>query len=158
MAKYRVLTFEELEELENEFVEYLILNGITADDWAKIKADEHEQAQKIIHLFSDVVFEKIMRKTQFLELRDKHEVKVLQCLKDKFVLVGLNASNIYEADLTDSTYLQASVADPPSELEVYTSEISFKQSREQEIFIMTQNGFMISNGDLFKALCLALPQ
>lgn len=157
MAKYRLLTFDELEELEKEFIEYLILNGIAADDWAKIKIDEPENSHKIIHLFSDVVFENIMRKTQFLELRDKYEVKVLQCLKDKFVLVGLNATKIKNAHLTDSAYLQTSMANPPSGLEVYTSEIIYKKSREQEIFLMTQNGYSISSGDLFKALCLALP-
>ena len=67
MAKYRLLTIEELQEMEKEFVDYLILNGIYSDDWVSLKNDDPDKVQKIIHLFSDVVFENIMRKTQFLK-------------------------------------------------------------------------------------------
>ncbi|MCK5467199.1 MAG: hypothetical protein KAI99_01775 [Cyclobacteriaceae bacterium] len=165
MAKYRLLTIEELRELEKEFVEYLILNGITADDWTKIKSDNHDKASRIIHLFSDVVFEKIMRKTQFLEWRGANELKALQCLKDKFVVVGLNASKIpaspaggHKANLNDPDYLNEAMLNPPSNLEIYTSEFPYDSSREEEIFRLTENGFQISDGKLFKTLCLALPQ
>ena len=172
MAKYRLLTIEELRELEKEFVEYLILNGITADDWTKIKSDNPDKASRIIHLFSDVVFEKITRKTQFLEWRGANELKALQCLKDKFVVVGLNASKIpasppacrrgraggHKANLNDPDYLNEAMLNPPSNLEIYTSEFPYDSSREEEIFRLTENGFQISDGKLFKTLCLALSQ
>ena len=66
MAKYRLLTAEELELFEKEFIDYLVVNGITADDWEKIKSEDQFKAEQIMALFSDVVFEKIMRQTQFL--------------------------------------------------------------------------------------------
>ena len=164
MAKFRLLTIEELKEMEKEFVEYLILVGITADDWVKIKNEDPENAENIVHLFSDVVFEKIMRDTQYLEQRHAKELKALQCLKDKFVLIGLNALKIpaspggNEANLLDSEYLKKAMQSPPSNLEVYTTEIPYKLSREEEIFKMTKEGFDISDGKLFKTLCLVLPQ
>ena len=165
MAKFRLLTIEELKEMEKEFVEYLILVGITADDWVKIKNEDPENAENIVHLFSDVVFEKIMRETQFIEKRETKELIALQCLKDKFVLIGLNASKVpdlmeggYEANLLDHEYLKKAMQSPPSNLEVYTTEIPYKLSREEEIFKMTKEGFDISDGKLFKTLCLVLPQ
>ena len=51
--KYRELTTLELKELEKEFIDYLIVNGITADDWVKIKEEQQEKAEDIITLFSD---------------------------------------------------------------------------------------------------------
>jgi len=60
MPKYRILSSEELELLEKEFIEFLVINGITADEWQKIKASEPEKTKKFIELFSDVVFEKLM--------------------------------------------------------------------------------------------------
>lgn len=75
MAKYRLLTIEELKELENEFVEFLVLVGITADDWVKIKCEKPDKADSMITLFSDVVFEKIMRKTQFPERRRSNDIR-----------------------------------------------------------------------------------
>ena len=165
MAKFRLLTIEELKELEKEFVEYLILVGIAADDWVKLKDEEPEKAENIVHLFSDVVFGKIMRKTQFLEQRKTEELKVLQCLKDRFVVIGLNASKIHaspsgahETNLLDSEYLKKAMQIPPSNLEVYTTEIPYNLSREEDIFNLTKEGFSISDGKLFKTLCLVLPQ
>lgn len=158
MAKYRLLTHEELIELQKEFIDFLILNSIAASDWMKMKNEDPEKAEKIIHLFSDVVFEKIMREAQFLELRNKSELKAFQCLKDKFIVVGLNASKIKDANLKDNEFIKRVMQNPPSNLEVYTTEIPYKSSREEELFKMTERGFQISDGKLFKTLCLALPQ
>lgn len=157
MAKYRLLTREELEEMEKEFVEYLILNGIAADDWVKIKEEDTDGAEQIVHLFSDVVFEKIMRKTNFLEYRSAKVIRVLQCLKEKFVLVGLDASKIQDANLKDPEFMKKAMQNPPENLEIYTKDMAYEVSREKEIFKMTEAGYQISDGKLFKALCLALP-
>lgn len=48
MAKYRLLTHEELIELEKEFIDFLILNSIVASDWMKIKNEEPEKATRFI--------------------------------------------------------------------------------------------------------------
>lgn len=158
MFKYRLLTIDELNELEKEFIEYLILYGISANDWVKIKDEVSEKADSLIAHFSDVVFEKILRETQFLEWRGAKELKAIHCLKNNFVVVGLNASKIKNADLNDSNYLRNAMKVPPSNLEVYTIDIPFELSREKEIFKMTELGFQITDGKLFKTLCLALPQ
>ena len=158
MAKYRLLTIEELEEMEKEFVDYLVLNEIYADDWVRIKSNDPDKAQKIIQLFSDVVFENIMRKTQFLKWTAKKKLEILQCLKDRFVVVGLEASNIDTADFRDSQFVKNAMENPPSKLKVFTSEILYTQSRELEIFDLTAKGFQICDDKLFKTLCLVLPQ
>ena len=67
--KYRRLTLEELKPLENEFIDFLVVNGVIADDWEQLLANDVEKSNQIIDAFSEVVFEGIMRKTQFLEFR-----------------------------------------------------------------------------------------
>lgn len=99
-----------------------------------------------------------MKETQFLELRGESELKAFQCLQDKFIVVGLNASKIKDANLKDNEFIKRAMQNPPSNLEVYTTEIPYKSSREEELFKMTESGFQISDGKLFKTLCLALPQ
>lgn len=158
MAKYRLLSHEELIEMEKEFIDFLVLNGIVATYWERMKKEDPENAKRIIHLFSDVVFEKIMRETQFLELRGEGELRALQCLKDKFIVVGLNASNIPGANFKDSDFVKKAMENPPSNLDVYITEIPYESSRELEMFHMTESGFQISDGKLFKTLCLVLPQ
>ena len=147
MAKYRLLTDEELNELQKEFIDYLILNGIEAGDWVKLKNEDSESANKIIHLFSDVVFEKIMRTTQFLEWRRDSELKILHCLKDRFVVVGLDASDIKGVDFNNADYLKKVMEDPPSNVKIFTTEILYKHQREDEIFKMTEFGYQISDGE-----------
>lgn len=158
MVKYRRLTFDELKELEKEFVEYLVLNGIVAEDWERMKKEEKEKAEKIIDLFSDVIFESILRKVEYLEFREAKEIKTFQCLNDRLVLVGLSAHSQNDADFTSSSYIQKAIQSPPETLKIYTKEKTYSKSREMELFEMTEAGATISDGHLFKTLCLALPQ
>ncbi len=158
MAKYRLLSIDELKELEKEFIDYLIVVGIVADDWEKMKSVDPEKADKIIDLFSDMVFENIMQKTNYIQWRGEKELRVAQCLKDKFVVVGIDASKIQDANFNDSVYLNNAMQNPPSNLKVYTSKIPYELSREEEIFKMTERGYQISDGELYKILCMVLPQ
>lgn len=153
--KYRELNPEELKSLEKEFVDYLIVNGITADDWVRIKEEEKEKAEDIITLFSDVVLEGVLRKVQFLEFRTKSDIKAFQCLNDKMVLVGMSSDNS-AVDFTNESFFQKASSEAPSGVKVYTTEKPYGQSRESELFEMIQNGCQISDGQSFKAISLAL--
>jgi hypothetical protein len=153
--KYRSLTIEELQELEKEFVNFLILNGIEANDWEKIKKDNLSHANELIDMFSDAVFERIMKRIEYLEYREPKEIKTFQCLSDRLVLVGMTAANI-DADFTDSVYMQKAIQNPPESLKVYTIKKKYSKERELELFDMIQAGCTISDAVIFKSLCLAL--
>lgn len=155
IPKYRNLTSEELLSLEKEFVDYLIVNGITAEDWVKIKQIEKEKAEDIITLFSDVVFEGVMRKVQFLDFVAPQEIRTFQCLADKMVMVAMVTEN-QSYDFTNKEFIQLATSQPPSGIKIYTSEKPYHQIREIELFGMTQNGCYISDGNLFKAISLCL--
>ena len=156
MAKYRKLTIEELQHLEKEFIDYLVLNGITADDWVKLKEEEKDKAERIIELFSDVVFENILRKAQYLEFRSAAEIYAYQCLADKIVMVGITAAPGSEIDFSDEEYLKKAVEQPDNSIKIFTTDKPYSKKREEELFDMLQAGCEISDGKLFKLLCLAL--
>ncbi|MEQ8415493.1 MAG: DUF6495 family protein [Imperialibacter sp.] len=154
MAKYRTLTREELTALEKEFIDYLIVNGITADDWEKLKKETPAKANKIVDLFSDVVFEDVLRKTEFLELRTRTHIMTYQCLQDKIVLCGMHGGEA--GDFTDPAFLQKALDSPPSDIELFTSEKRYNTAREEELFLMLSNGHLVSDGKLFKTLALVI--
>ena len=52
MTKYRRLTVEELDEMQQEFIHYLVANGIEAKDWKRLKEKDESQAQLWIDSFS----------------------------------------------------------------------------------------------------------
>ena len=53
--KYRPLHPEELENLREDFVQFLAANSIAGDDWVKLKKEMPDQANQLIEMFSDLV-------------------------------------------------------------------------------------------------------
>lgn len=153
--KYRVLSTDELNELEKEFVDFLLLNGITADKWVQIKAEDKEAAEDMITLFSDVVLEGVLRKVKFLEYRSRADIKTFQCLDSSMVLVGMKSSNS-SVDFTDESFFQNALNHPLEGMQVYTTSKNYSQDREMELYNMIQSGCEISDGKVFKLLSLAL--
>ena len=156
MPKYRLLTKEELTALEKEFVEYLVLNGITAEDWQKMKKEDISKAEYTIELFSDVVFESILRKTKFIEHRGKNFLRIFQCLSEKLVLVAMEANEEEGVNFNDPAFLNLATANPPKSLSVYTANKPFTRNREIEVFEMLQTGCVITDDKLFKTLSLIM--
>jgi len=153
MLKYRALNIEELQSLEKEFVDFLVLNGIMHDDWIKMKGDDPGAAQKMTELFSDVVWESILRNTKYIDFRSAHSIKCFQCLDDKIILVGMDSS---ETDMSTSAFTKLQTQDFPDDVVAFTTEKKYNKVRELEIFEMLDWGCEISEGQLFKELCLAL--
>lgn len=156
MTKYRTLELTELEELKKEFIDFLVLNGIPADDWERIKKDNKPSAEATIDLFSDVVFESIMRKAKFLEFRDSKHLHVFQCLPDQLVLVAMEADKDEEIDFLNPDFISSAMLTPPRGVKVFTTTKNYSETRELELFKMIQNGCTITDDRLFKALCLVL--
>jgi hypothetical protein len=154
--KYRLLSLAELEELEKEFVDFLVLNGITADHWMKIKEDEKEVAEDMIVLFSDVVMEGVLRKVQFLEIRSKNDIKTFQCLGNKIILMGITAEGTTDVDFSDQLFISQCISNPPKGVKLYTSEKEYSNVREMELFGMISAGCTIADGGMFKVISLAL--
>lgn len=154
MAKYRLLTTAELNSMKKEFIDYLVINGITADEWQMILKNDIEKANKITNLFSDVVFERILRKVEFILQQNKKSILAFKCQPEVIEMVGLIAEGDVDIDFTDPDCIAKLIENPISGLEtVYSKkEYSNSKSREIEIFEMTQRGAMISDGKVFKTL------
>ena len=155
MAKYRLLTEEELKHLEKEFVDFLILNGIDADDWVKMKNQNLENAAQIISAFSDAIMEGVLRKTEFLEKIDKNRIASIHFQEKQMVMAAMEAPIGSIADFNDPAFIKRATLDPPSYLKAYITTEPFKDSRELELFQFTENGWLVSDGKLYKTLCIA---
>ena len=145
------MTKEELDPLEKEFIDFLVVNGITADEWKNLQDHDQKKVDAIIDAFSDVVFESIMRKTQFLEIKTKEAIYAFQCLAEKLNMVGIRTTEP-TIDLTkmslENAYAQK------DRLTIFQKEKPYSQLREKELFDLIQNGCEITEGKLFKELSL----
>lgn len=153
--KYRRLRQEELAELEGEFVRFLASNTVTADDWQKLKTEEVEKAEKLIEMFSDLVFEQTLKKIGFLQRRSKTELQTFACLPDKIMLRGLRLQGDSSLDFTRNEApeeMMQQLQNSGAELQVYRAEKAYIKTREAELFEMMEQGCLISKGDMYQVL------
>ena len=132
MKKYRILTLEELDLLKKDFIEFLVINGITGEDWEEIKLINPENRDKVVELFSEVVFTKILLQTNFLELKTDKVASAIQCNKENMVMITLESVKDHS--------------------EIYSTDKTYQKSREEEIYALMQKGFLRSDGKLYKEL------
>lgn len=151
MPKYRNLNTEELQALEQEFIDYLVVNGITADDWIRIKKEDQQDAQRIIALFSDVVFEKMMRKTEFLIRETEDSLFCFHYQSKEAIMVGLKSK---ESKLNLEEDISEKISSGTYEL--VRGNKTYKQQREVELFKMIQNGAEVSDGKWYKQLVVMI--
>jgi len=146
--KYRHLTLKELHNFEKEFIDYLSVNGIDAPEWERLKANEPVKAEGVVGLFSDVIFEGVLRKIEYLEYRSPKQLFIFQCLADKMVLRGLKADAEASIDFNQKLELEPL----RKYVDLIKSEKPYSQVREQELFEMLEKGCMITDSKLFDEL------
>ena len=154
--KYRRLRQDELESLEKEFVRFLAANQVTADDWKKLKAKELEKAEKLIEIFSDIVFEKVLSDVEYMEYQTPKDIKTFHFEEDRILLNGLLIEGNTSFDFTQGQSPQQMLQQiqlSGAQLKLYTAEKPYSRGRDMEIFEMMENGALISkDGSLFKTL------
>ncbi len=152
MPKYRTLTKDELTAFEKEFVDYLVVNGITADEWERLKKSENEKAEQILALFSDVIFEAVLRKIKFLDVQTKGYIQAIQCTGKKMTMVALTTMD----DEIDLRNIKGDLKPLllTGKIQLHQGEKNYTDEREQELFEMTERGCQMADGTLFKQLIL----
>ena len=74
--KYARLTKEQFEEMNAEFSNFLATQAIDKAEWDQIKIEKPEVAEQELDVFSDLVWEGVLSKTEFLEHFSKNHIFV----------------------------------------------------------------------------------
>jgi len=151
MAKYRRLSDEELKELEQEFKQFLIANGVHNEEWVKINKDQPEEALNLVDLFSDLVLEKSLEQIKYLIHTTPGDLKVFWFQKNKARLVALK-SNTSAINFTSDVWM-SEIPEHFSEVEFFTSEKEFEEKeRSKELFTLIKAGALVSTEQMFKMI------
>jgi len=159
--RFRRLTNEELQELEQEFIRFLASNTVTGEDWEKIKKEDEDKAEKLIEMFSDIVFEKSIAKVEYLEYRSPKDLKIFHCQHDKIEMVGLLVDGESSLDFSkeiDAEKMIQQLSSSGASLKLMAASKKYKKTKELEIFDMMQWGCLISDGTLFNTLNAMKPK
>lgn len=148
--KYRRLTKEQFQELHQEFINFLSTQSITAKEWASIKSKKPEVAEAEMDIFSDLIWEGVLKQVKYLEnISQKH--LYLFHIKDKSIaLIGVKVDN-NDLDLTTTegfSWLRENLMD--QRVEIFNAEKKFKEDKLKNIFDLIEKGAQITKGKLFK--------
>jgi hypothetical protein len=157
--KYRRLSKEELEELKDEFIKYLAVNTVTADDWKKIQVEEKERGEDLIDTFSDMVMEKALKNIKYLEHRSDTNLMLFKCEKNEMVLTGINLTKDIGVDFNDQKSIEILISTGSVEdgvLSHFSSTKKYTKSREEEVFELTNTGCMVVTEEYYTNLTKVL--
>ena len=95
--KYARLTKEQLDSLQQEFINFLATQTITAQEWQTIKKEQPKVAEQELDIFSDLVWEGALSQAKFLENLSpkllflfKIEAQQMSLISVKVVLEGID--------------------------------------------------------------------
>ena len=95
--KYARLTKEQLDSLQQEFINFLATQTITAQEWQTIKKEQPQVAEQELDVFSDLVWEGALSQAKFLEnispkllFLFKLEAQQMSLISVKVVLEGID--------------------------------------------------------------------
>lgn len=152
---YRRLTLDELTTLKEKFTQYLASQGIDASSWVDIRDHDKQGADQYLNDFSNIVFEDLLASVDYLINIQAHFIICVHCQPSQFQKVLLTHSegaiDFRSVDLSDSQFYATPGLHIATKTVVYDSE-----DRKQEIFNLTEQGYKVSDGKLYKSFCLLL--
>jgi hypothetical protein len=150
--KYTRLTKEQFEELNQEFSTFLATQTIDKAEWDTIKADKPEVAEQELDVFSDLVWEGVLTRAEYLEHFSKNHIFLFQSF-DTHVQSIVLKSLVPEVDFLTKEGLQWLSDNMFTEtIEMKVGKKEFTEERNTSIFALIQQGAFLSDGQLYKQI------
>ena len=148
--KYTRLTKEQLEELHEEFINFLATQSITGEEWKNLKGDKPEVAEDEIDVFSDLIWEGVLNKVNYLENISAQHMHLFRCAEKEMKLFSVKVlkPNI---DLTTEIGFTWFKKNWQSDfVEYLTASKAFTEDKNLDIFKLIQQGAVITKGSLYQ--------
>lgn len=150
--KYSRLTKEQFEELNQEFSTFLATQTIDKAEWDTIKKEKPELAEQELDVFSDLVWEGVLSKADYLEHFSKNHIFLFQCF-DTHVQSIVLKSLVPETDFLTREGLQWLSDNMFTDtIEMKIGKKEFTEDRNTSLFELIQQGAFLSDGLLFKQI------
>jgi hypothetical protein len=150
--KYSRLTKEQFEELHPEFINFLASQSIDKAEWDTIKENKPEVAEQELDVFSDLIWEGVLTKAEYLEHFSKNHIFLFQCF-DTYVNSVVLKSLVPEVDFLTKEGLQWLSDNMFTEtIEMKIGKKIFTEERNTSIFGLIQQGAFLSDGQLYQQI------
>ena len=150
--RYSRLTKEQFESLNHEFSIFLASNSIDSKQWNKFKKSSNDNVDRLLDLFSDLVWDKILSDCEYLEYSTSDQLYLFHTKKRLIdVLILKIDSNL--ADLNTSNGFKKVLNSLQSDqIDIFKSSKAYTPSRNVFIYNYLKKGAMISKGKRYELL------
>ena len=146
--KYTRLTKEQFDELEEEFINFLATQSITAEEWRSLKAEKPEVAEEELDIFSDLVWEGVLSKVNYLENISEQHMHLFHCAEKEMNLISVKILNP-DIDLGTKEGFGWFRKNWQSDfVEYLTASKAYSEDRNLDKFELIQKGAVITKGAL----------
>lgn len=150
--RYRQLTKEQFSELHIEFAEFLATQQIDAKEWNKIKEEKPSMAEEELNIFSDVVWENVLSKTEYLEHISANDINLFKCNSEEIIRIYIKLKDKNKSFLNKDDF-QWFLKNPLNEqFDYFKAEKKYLKEHNFELFDLIEKGSQISKGELFNAI------
>ena len=147
--KYRRLTKEQFEELHQEFINFLATQSITHEEWTNLKVNKPELAETELDVFSDLIWEGVLNKAEYLEHISPHHMYLFHLDDNKMHAVVVNLKNDVDITTTEGyNWLRENLMD--ENVEFLQADKEYTEDKNLDKFTMIEQGAVITKGDLYK--------
>ena len=147
--KYSRLSKEQFEELHQEFINFLATQSITAEEWTNIKADKPEVAEEELDVFSDIIWEGVLSKVEYLEHISPQQMHLFHCTDKHMRLIALKIKTS-DIDITTTKGYEWFRNNLMSDdVEFFTAKKEYSNNKSQDKFKLIEEGANITKGQLY---------
>ena len=147
--KYKRLTKEQFETLNVEFANFLATQSIDKKEWDNIKEFKPEVAEQELDVFSDLIWEGVLKNAKYLEHFSKNYIFLFHCQEkyiQSIVLKSLdNSTDLMKKEgliwLSDHLFTE--------NVEIHIGKKEYEQDRNEALFDLIKQGAILSDGQLF---------
>ncbi len=148
--KYTRLTEEQFEELEQEFINFLATQSITAEEWRSMKEEKPALAEEELDVFSDLVWEGVLTNVAYLENISEQHMHLFHCKEKEMELISVKVMNP-DIDLGTAEGFEWFRKNWQSDfVEYLTASKAYSGDQNMDKFELIQKGAVITKGALFQ--------
>lgn len=150
--KYKQLTKEQFSELHVEFAKFLATQQIDIKEWEIIKTDKPEIAEEELNIFSDVVWEDVLSKVEYLEHISEYHINLFKCEENVISRLYIQLKDNSKSFLKSQDF-NWFINNPlhPS-IEYFRATKKYDLERNRELFKLIEMGSEISKGNLYNSI------
>lgn len=154
--KYERLTKEQFEELHEEFATFLATQSIDVRKWDEIKAEHPDLAEKQLDLFSDMIWDSVLEKVEYLENIASNYLFLFHIEAGAMHTIIIQVLDPSIDVTTKEGFMWLKENMLSEKVQIRRGSKKFWDDRLQDIFALIRQGATISQGILYKAISEAL--